>query len=240
MISDSLFYLSENLFQPRPALFKMDGWTHRSRFVFYHSILHASIYYWNQASSPHPTSTSTNMTELCMLSCSKRDSLQSGRDLHNLCSLGHQCDPSCNSSQSPPPPPAGICRHELTGTDKLLWPVTSAQTSHQPGNLMASNASQSLRLPDAVPWQLPVRVHTVKHKERGGCLCCAAPVWGDWRRSTQGLSPLTLRQGLTHQCPPYKMLPTVTINVFIWTHGTEVAAVSHSAGILALIEIWSN
>lgn len=51
--------------------------------------------------APHPNSTSTNMAELCMLSCGKRDSLQSGCDLHNLCSPRHQCDPSCNSSQSP-------------------------------------------------------------------------------------------------------------------------------------------
>lgn len=80
------------------------------RFFITQSFTLPSIIETRQA-APHPNSTSTNMAELCMLSCGKRDSLQSGCDLHNLCSPRHQCDPSCNSSQSPLHPlprPAGM------------------------------------------------------------------------------------------------------------------------------------
>lgn len=209
-------------------------------FIITQSFTLPSIIETRQA-APRPTSTSTNMTELCMLSCSKRDSLQSGRDLHNLCSLGHQCDPSCNSSQSPPPPPAGIRRHELTGTDKLLWPVTSAQTSYHLTS--PDRPLMSASRPDCLTrcGGSSQRVFTLWNTKReGDAFAVQCQCEGDWRRSTQGLSPLTLRQGLTHQCLPYKTLPTITIDVFIWTHGTEVAVVSHSAGILVLIEIWSN
>lgn len=76
--------------------------------------------------------------------------------------------------------PSNPCR------DPLAWANRDRQTlvaRNLSPNLLsphitqqASNVSQSPRLPDAVRWQLPACVHTVKHKERGGCLCRATPV----------------------------------------------------------------
>ncbi len=143
--------------------------------------------------------------------------------------------------QFQPKPPSTPCR------DLPAWANRDRQT------LVARNLSPNLPSPDrplmpASHFDCPTLcrgssqcVFTLWNTKReGDAFAVQRQCEGDWRRSTQGLSPLTLRQGLTHQCPPYKMLPTVTINVFIWTHGTEVAAMSHSAGMLALIEIWSN
>lgn len=100
-----------NLFPAQTCTFP-NGWLNPPlsiHFFFFitQSFMLPSIIETRQA-APRPTSTSTNMTELCMLSCSNRDSLQSGCDLHNLCSPGHQCDPSCNSSQNPLHPLPGL------------------------------------------------------------------------------------------------------------------------------------
>ncbi|KAA0702718.1 Nuclear receptor subfamily 2 group F member 5 [Triplophysa tibetana] len=74
-------------------------------------------------------------------------------------------------AKAPLPPPAETRWHKLTGTDKLLWPVTLVQTSDRltsPNG--ASNVGQLPRSPDAVRWQPPAGVHTAKHKEREGVL----------------------------------------------------------------------
>lgn len=74
-------------------------------------------------------------------------------------------------AKAPLPPPAETRWHKLTGTDKLLWPVTLVQTSdHLTSTNGASNVGQLARSPGAVRWQPPACAHTAKHKERGGVL----------------------------------------------------------------------
>lgn len=103
----------------------------------------------------------------------------------------------------PPPPPAETRRHELTGTDKLLWPVTSAQTSY---HLTSPNRPlMSASCPDCLTrcGGSSQRVFTLWNTKReGDAFAVQRQCKGDWHRSTQDLSALTLRQGLTHQCPP--------------------------------------
>lgn len=105
-------------------------------------------------------------------------------------------------AKAPLPPPAETRWHKLTGTDKLLWPVTLVQTSDRLSSPDgASNVGQSPRSPDALRWQPPACSHCATQRERGR-FATQRRRERNCRESTQGLSAPTLRHRLMTRSLP--------------------------------------
>lgn len=163
---------------PDPALFQMDGWTHRSRlFLFFLSLNPSCFHLLLKPGKQPPAPTQLPPTWLNYACWVAERRIRFSLAVTYITSVAqginviHPAIPAKAPSTPCRDLPAWANRDRQTLVARNLSPnLLSPHIARQ-----ASNVSQSPRLPDAVRWQLPACVHTVKHKERGGCLCHVTP-----------------------------------------------------------------